>query len=188
MGKCSKKICKMCLIHLCFCVIHATLRISVEAEFWTPHPPNHQQVQLLVRLQHLPNTYSTEPPVRSILNLHAPSPSSHSTVLLISLSLSRLPPPTPIRGLRQGLVIGFSAALPLCLPEMSDRWWPLVYIPRICCKALIYLIRGMCGEGGGACRSWMERFIMSVKHRERCTMPAEAGRVTGRGGGGAFES
>lgn len=26
----------------------------------------------------------------------------------------------------------------------------------------------------------MERFIMSVKHWERCTMPAEAARVTGR--------
>lgn len=56
----------------------------------------------------------------------------------------------------QGLVIGFSTARSHSrLPEMSDRWWPLVYVPCICCKALIYLIRGTCGGGGGVCRSGM---------------------------------
>lgn len=84
-------------------------------------------------------------------------------------------------GLCQGLAIGFSATFSLCLLEMSDRWWPLVYIPCICCKALIYLIRRMCGEGGGVCRSRMEHFIMSVKHKEPCTELDCADRRRGRG-------
>lgn len=62
-----------------------------------------------------------------------------------------------------------------------------MYIPCICCKALIYLIRGTCGEGGGVCRSGLELFIMSVKHWERCTALA-AGQREREEGGGASES
>lgn len=58
-----------------------------------------------------------------------------------------------------------------------------MYIPCICCKALIYLIRGACGEGGGVCRSRMEHFIMSVKQWERCAALAEAERGREEGGG-----
>ena len=91
--------------------------------------------------------------VQSALNPHTATPSSLCTVLFISPSLS---PSLSVSsslllttvGLCQGLVIGFSAAFSLRLPEMSDRWWPLVYIPCICCKALIYLIRGTCVDGG----------------------------------------
>lgn len=60
-----------------------------------------------------------------------------------------------------------------------------MYIPCICCEALIYLIRGTCGGGGGVCRSGMEHFIMSVKHRERCSELADTEREEG---GGASES
>lgn len=88
-------------------------------------------------------------------------------------------------------MIGFSAAFSLRLPEMSDRWWPLVYIPCICCKALIYLIRGTCVDGGGeeeeeevcvcVCRSEDGAFYYECKTR-RMKRRMQRGRERGRGG------
>ena len=144
--------------------------------------------------------------VQSALNPHTATPSLLCTVLFISPSLSSsLTLPLSVSsslllttvGLCQGLVIGFSAAFSLRLPEMSDRWWPLVYIPCICCKALIYLIRGTCVDGGErkrrrrrcvcVCRSEDGAFYYECKTR-RMKRRMQRGREREEGGGGASES
>lgn len=137
------------------------------------HQLNHQQVSpAALQLQRLSATYCTELCWSSLHRTPTLPPPPGSA--LYSSSLCVPPSSSPRWGSTGGLVIGFSAALSLRLPEMSDRWRPLVYIPCICCKALIYLIREMCGEGGGACRSRTEHFIMSVKQWERCAALVEA--------------
>lgn len=85
--------------------------------------------------RHMHNTSQTFNPRVHIPPSHAPSSPS------VRLSVRPLGVVFAV-GLCQRLVIGFSARL----PEMSDRWRPLVYIPCICCEPLIYLIRETCGS------------------------------------------
>lgn len=65
---------------------------------------------------------------------------------------------------------------------LSDRWRPLVYIPCICCKPLIYLIRSACrkGEGRGGCGSILLAGVLNMREEEEegCAVERWVGHVS----------